>query len=203
MSRAEWTTAEAGIDVAALLRAATVGDDRAWSTLVVHFNGLLWATARACGLSEADAADVTQTTWLRLAEHLERITEPAALPGWLVTTTRREAIRVSNRTRRPLPALLFSSLAVEQDQSPADLLVRAERQHELRLAFRHLGERCRLLLAMLTGDARLSYEEIATEVDIPVGSIGPTRRRCLTKLAQHLADRDEPVSSSSSKEAAR
>ena len=74
----------------------------AWSELVAQFHGLLWATARACGLSEADAADVTQTTWMRLAEHLGRITEPAALPGWLVSTTRREAI--SRLEARPTPA---------------------------------------------------------------------------------------------------
>jgi RNA polymerase sigma factor (sigma-70 family) len=189
-----------GIDVVALLRAATDGDDRAWSALVAHFHGLLWATARACGLSEADAADVTQTTWLRLAERLGQLDEPAALPGWLVTTTRREAIRVSKRSRRPLPALLFGNPALDQDQSPADLLVRAERQHELRLAFRHLGERCRVLLAMLTGDDRLSYEEISRVVGIPLGSIGPTRSRCLGKLARYLADRDQRASIDGSNE---
>jgi RNA polymerase sigma factor (sigma-70 family) len=172
--------------VAALLEAAADGDDRAWSELVAHFHGLLWATARACGLSEVDAADVTQTTWLRLAENLGRISEPGALPGWLVTTTRREAIRVSKRARRPIPAVLLGAIDLNDERSTVDLLVRAERHQELRTAFRRLGERCRLLLAMLSADRRDSYEEISTQVDIPVGSIGPTRRRCLTKLAQLL-----------------
>jgi len=182
------TTTEGGLHVATLLEAAAEGDDRAWSELVGRFHGLLWGTARACGLSEADAADVTQTTWLRLAEHLGRITEPEALPGWLVTTTRREAIRVSKRARRPIPSVLLGAIDLGDDRSAADLVVRAERHQELRTAFRRLGERCRLLLAMLSADARDSYEEISTQVDIPVGSIGPTRRRCLTKLAQLLAD---------------
>ena len=190
MDRAEVTLTETPVPVAVLLEAAGDGDERAWAQLVNRFHGLLWATARACGLSEADAADVTQTTWLRLAEHLGKITEPAALPGWLVTTTRREAIRVSNRARRPMPAVLLGTADLDDDHSAVDLLVRAERHHELRLAFRHLGERCRLLLAMLSADAHYSYEEISDQVGIPVGSIGPTRRRCLTKLVHLLPDRD-------------
>jgi RNA polymerase sigma factor (sigma-70 family) len=173
------------MQVATLLEAAADGDERAWSELVAQFHGLLWATARACGLSEADAADVTQTTWMRLAEHLGRITQPAALPGWLVSTTRREAISVSKRARRPPPAVLLGTLDLDDD-SAVDLLVRAERHQELRAAFRRLGERCRLLLAMLSADARYSYDEISSQVDIPIGSIGPTRRRCLTKLSQLL-----------------
>ncbi|MEP7113058.1 MAG: sigma-70 family RNA polymerase sigma factor [Ilumatobacteraceae bacterium] len=176
--------------VAMLLESAAEGDERAWSVLVAHFHGLLWATARACGLSEPDAADVTQTTWLRLAEQLGKITEPAALPGWLVTTTRREAIRVSQRARRPVPAVLLGPRYLDDDHSAVDLLLRAERQQELRVAFRRLGERCRLLLAMLSADARYSYEDISSQVEIPVGSIGPTRRRCLTKLVRLLDNED-------------
>jgi len=188
MNRLGVTTTENAVQVATLLEAAADGDERAWSELVAQFHGLLWATARACGLSEADAADVTQTTWMRLAEHLGRITQPAALPGWLVSTTRREAISVSKRARRPHPAVLLGSLDLDDD-SAVDLLVRAERHQELRAAFRRLGERCRLLLAMLSADARYSYDEISSQVDIPMGSIGPTRRRCLTKLSQ-LLDQD-------------
>ena len=192
MNRLGVTTTENGVQVATLLEAAADGDERAWSELVAQFHGLLWATARACGLSEADAADVTQTTWLRLAEQLGKITEPAALPGWLVTTTRREAIRVSQRARRPVPAVLLGSLHLDDDHSAVDLLVRAERNQELRAAFRRLGERCRLLLAMLSADAQYSYDDISSQVEIPVGSIGQTRRRCLTKLAKLLEHTDVP-----------
>ncbi len=191
MNRLGVTTTESAVQVGTLLEAAADGDERAWSELVAQFHGLLWATARACGLSEADAADVTQTTWMRLAEHLGRITQPAALPGWLVSTTRREAICVSKRARRPPPAVLLGSLDLD-DHSAVELLMRAERHKELRAAFRRLGERCRLLLAMLSADARYSYDEISSQVDIPVGSIGPTRRRCLTKLAELLENDGVP-----------
>lgn len=191
MNRLGVTTTESAVQVGTLLEAAADGDERAWSELVAQFHGLLWATARACGLSEADAADVTQTTWMRLAEHLGRITQPAALPGWLVSTTRREAICVSKRARRSPPAVLIGSLDLD-DHSAVELLMRAERHKELRAAFRRLGERCRLLLAMLSADARYSYDEISSQVDIPVGSIGPTRRRCLTKLAELLENDDVP-----------
>jgi RNA polymerase sigma factor (sigma-70 family) len=191
MSRSDVRAADSAV-VATLLEAAAQGDERAWSELVVQFHGLLWATARACGLSEHDAADVTQTTWLRLAEQMGKISEPAALPGWLVTTTRREAIRVSQRARRPVPAVLLGSLQLDDDHSAVDLLVRAERHQELRVAFRRLGERCRLLLAMLSSDPRYSYEDVSSQVEIPVGSIGPTRRRCLTKLAKLMENDDVP-----------
>ncbi len=123
MNRLGVTTTESAMQVGTLLEAAAEGDERAWSELVAQFHGLLWATARACGLSEADAADVTQTTWMRLAEHLGRITQPAALPGWLVSTTRREAICVSKRARRPPPAVLLGSLDLDDDHSAVDLLV--------------------------------------------------------------------------------
>jgi RNA polymerase sigma factor (sigma-70 family) len=179
------STTEGAVEVASLLEAAADGDETAWRELVSRFHRLLWATARASGLSEADAADVTQTTWLRLAEHLGRISEPAALPGWLVTTTRREAVRVAKRANRPLPPVLLAA-DLDDDYSAVERLVRDERRREVRAAFARLGERCRLLLAMLSADPQFSYDEISRHAEIPVGSIGPTRRRCLTKLGRLL-----------------
>ena len=152
MNRLGVTTTESAMQVATLLQAAADGDERAWSELVAQFHGLLWATARACGLSEADAADVTQTTWMRLAEHLGRITQPAALPGWLVSTTRREAISVSKRARRPPPAVLLGSLVSTTTTAPSTAL-RAERHRELR-GVPPPGEQCRLMLAMLSAEPR-------------------------------------------------
>ena len=180
------TTTEPQSQIGSLVSAAADGDEGAWCELVSRFHRLLWATARACGLNDADAADVTQTTWMRLAEQLGRITDPEALPGWLVTTTRREAARVARRERRPLPAALLGTIDLDDETPALERLVRAERQQELRAAFRRLGERCRVLLALLSADARVSYEDISSHVEIPVGSIGPTRRRCLTKLARLL-----------------
>src|SRR6266568_5015213 len=85
---------------AALLAQAAGGDQRAWDALVEQHSRLLWAVARSYRLDPADAADVVQTAWLRLVEHLDRIEEPARLVGWLVTTTRRECLRVLRRAGR-------------------------------------------------------------------------------------------------------
>jgi RNA polymerase sigma factor (sigma-70 family) len=182
----------ADLGLTSLVEAATAGDELAWRQIVERFERLVWATARSCGLIEADAADVAQTTWLRLAENLARISTPDALPGWLVTTTRREAARVSRRSRRPIPARLVVDLDLRNSEPPTDVVVDAERRHEVRTAFEHLGERCRVLLALLSADAPLSYEQISAQVEMPVGSIGPTRRRCLGKLAR-LLHRSESV----------
>jgi RNA polymerase sigma factor (sigma-70 family) len=176
----------AELALGSLLQAAAAGDELAWRTIVERFHRLVWATARSSGLGEADAADVTQTTWLRLAEHLSRISTPDALPGWLVTTTRREATRVSRRSRRPLPPRLVVEADLALEPPASERIVDAERRREVRAAFERLGERCRMLLALLSADEPLSYEQISAEVEIPVGSIGPTRRRCLVKLAELL-----------------
>ena len=186
------STTEADIEIVTLMQAAAAGDEHAWRRIVDRYHRLIWATARACGLAEADAADVCQTTWLRLAENLDRITEPAALPGWLVTTTRREAVRVSKLTRRPVPPRLVGGLDLGDD-SAFEHIERAERRRDVRTAFRRLGERCRVLLALLTADEACSYDEISRQVGIPVGSIGPTRRRCLTKLATLMDDGPTPT----------
>ncbi|MEY2570236.1 MAG: hypothetical protein QOE63_586 [Acidimicrobiaceae bacterium] len=179
-----------------LLESAAVGDEAAWRELVTRFHRLVWATARGCGVTEADAGDVAQTTWLRLAEQLGRITDPEALPGWLVTTTRREAVRVAKQSRRPLPTALLGSLDLDAEHDALERLITVERRQELRSAFRRLGERCRVLLAMLSADAPLTYEDISRSLSMPVGSIGPTRRRCLTKLAQLLERLDDAPATS-------
>jgi RNA polymerase sigma factor (sigma-70 family) len=187
------TTTEPHTSISPLLAAAASGDELAWRDLIARFHRLVWSTARACGLSEADAADVTQTTWMRLAEQLGRITEPEPLPGWLVTTTRREAARVARRERRPLPSALLGTLDIDDEHTALERLVRAERRAELRVAFRRLGERCRVLLALMSADGPVSYADISLQVEIPVGSIGPTRRRCLTKLARLLGHHRDDV----------
>jgi RNA polymerase sigma factor (sigma-70 family) len=190
------TTTESGACVSVLLESAAVGDEAAWRELVTRFHRLVWATARGCGVTEADAGDVAQTTWLRLAEQLGRITDPEALPGWLVTTTRREAVRVAKQSRRPLPTALLGSLDLDAEHDALERLITVERRQELRSAFRRLGERCRVLLAMLSADAPLTYEDISRSLSMPVGSIGPTRRRCLTKLAQLLERLDDAPATS-------
>lgn len=166
-----------------LLARARQGDEQAWRALVDRFAALVHGVARGCGLSAADQDEVVSTVWLRLVEHLHRLRDPRALPGWIRTTTRNEAMRVH--------ALRKRAVVVGPDDGPdlpAELpdpdegLMRAELRHALREAFAGLSSRERGLMLLLLVDPPLSYTEIARQLSIPRGSIGPTRGRCLLKL---------------------
>src|SRR5262245_28562960 len=173
--------------IADLVNAAAAGDSRAWEAIVDRYSGLVWATARAHRLSQADAADVAQTTWLRLVEHLDRIREPEALGAWLATTARHEALRLIRRGTREQPTDepdLFEAPA--GDAIDRGLLGR-ERDGALRRAFAGLSERCQDLLRLLASDREPSYQEIGAALGMPIGTIGPTRMRCLERL-RHSAE---------------
>jgi RNA polymerase sigma factor (sigma-70 family) len=170
--------------VGPLLDAARAGDSASWDQLVDRFSGLLWATARAHRLSTTDAADVVQTTWLRLVENLDRIQDAERLGGWLATTARRECLLVLKRSRREPPVAtdeVFDHLPDQRDDLDASLLL-AERDAVLWRIFEQLPDRCRTLLRVLVADPPPAYAEIAEALGIPIGSIGPTRQRCLTQL---------------------
>jgi RNA polymerase sigma factor (sigma-70 family) len=166
----------------ALVAAAAGGDEAAWNELVERFAGLVWAVARAHRLSTADAADVSQTTWLRLAEHLGRLRDPERVGAWLATTARHESLRVLRHAAR------FEAISDDHDwlddrqQPPESGLVRRERRAALMTAFGLLPDNCRSLLRVLFADPEPSYEEVAAATGLPVGSIGPTRARCLERL---------------------
>ena len=167
---------------ASLLARAAQGDQRAWDELVAEHTRLLWSVARSFRLDAADANDVVQTTWLRLVEHLDRIEDPARLVGWLVTTARREAMRVLRRSGRERPVYEDTVLDRPDDAPPVDTAVLVdERDQALWQAFSRLGEKCQQLLRVAVADPK-AYEEISAALDMPIGSIGPTRRRCLTQL---------------------
>lgn len=167
---------------ASLLARAAQGDQRAWDELVATHTRLLWAVARSFRLDAADANDVVQTTWLRLVEHLDRIEDPARLVGWLVTTARREAMRVLRRSGRERPAPEDSLLQQPDDGPPVDAaLLLDERNAALWQAYERLGDKCRQLLRVAVYEPQ-AYEEISAALGMPMGSIGPTRRRCLTQL---------------------
>jgi len=167
---------------ASLLARAAQGDQRAWDELVAEHSRLLWAVARSFRLDAADANDVVQTTWLRLLEHLDRIEDPRRLVGWLVTTARREAMRVLRRSGRERPAGEESALDRADDSPPVDAaLLLDERDRALWQAYERLGEKCQQLLRVAVTHPA-AYEEISAALGMPVGSIGPTRRRCLTQL---------------------
>jgi RNA polymerase sigma factor (sigma-70 family) len=176
--------------VGPLLAAARAGDSASWDRLVERFSGLLWATARAHRLGTADAADVVQTTWLRLVENLDRIQDAERLGGWLATTARRECLLVIRRSRRE-PAVaadeVFDHLPDRLGPLDADLLL-AERDAILWRLFEQLPDRCRRLLRVLVADPPPAYADVAVALDMPIGSIGPTRQRCLTALRTLAVD---------------
>lgn len=173
-----------------LVARAREGDQRAWDEVVERFAGLLWAIARSHRLDSQAAADCVQATWLRLVESLDRIDQPEALPGWLLTTARREALRIINSQGRVL---------LDRDEEPRDRpddqaddldahLLTSERDTALWRTFGRLGERCRRLLRILMADDAPPYAVVATELGMPVGSIGPTRARCLSRLRELLGE---------------
>jgi RNA polymerase sigma factor (sigma-70 family) len=165
-------------ETAEVVSAAALGEPAAWDALVDRYARLVWAVARAFGLSDADAADVSQTTWLRLAEHLPRLREPDRIGAWLATTARREAMRALARARRerPLDGLDFVDTESGLDQR----LLETEEAGALWRAFATIPLPCQLLLRLLVADC--SYAEISEVLDMPVGSIGPRRGRCLQQL---------------------
>ena len=165
-------------ETAEMVSAAALGEPAAWDALVDRYARLVWAVARAFGLSDADAADVSQTTWLRLAEHLPRLREPQRIGAWLATTARRESMRALARTRRerPLDGNDFADSAASADHR----LMEAEQAAALWRAFAAIPPPCQVLLRLLLADC--SYAEISEVLDMPVGSIGPRRGRCLEHL---------------------
>jgi RNA polymerase sigma factor (sigma-70 family) len=171
--------------VIALVVRAREGDRRAWSEIVVRYAPLVWSICRRSGLSEHDAEDVGQGVWLRLVEQLPAIREPAALPGWLATTTRRECLRVQRATRPHEPLNGVEDRGNPDDERVAaaeQALLLAERELALRASFAQLDRRCQRLLALLVHDPPVAYADIGAQLNMPVGSIGPNRARCLNKL---------------------
>jgi RNA polymerase sigma factor (sigma-70 family) len=167
-------------EVAQLVHAAAEGDKEAWDELVDRYNGLVWSVARAHRLSTVDASDVVQTTWLRLVEHLGRLQDPERVGAWLATTARRECLRTLRQSARQLPTEELPE-TVTDTQLDAALLVE-ERDRALWQAFGGLSERCQSLLRLLVADPPPSYEQVSAALDMPIGSIGPTRQRCLERL---------------------
>jgi RNA polymerase sigma factor (sigma-70 family) len=178
-----WPSAER---LTKLVDAAGRGDQRAWNALIEGFGPMIWSIARAHRLREADAADVAQATWLALLEHLTDLREPARVGAWLATTARRECLRVlRGRERR----VLYGDECPEQESSesgPEDMLVLSERDAALWRSFARLRPSDQALLRLLMVDSRPGYEEISAALDMPIGSIGPTRQRALARLREQL-----------------
>jgi len=176
--------------VIALVRRAAAGDAGAWDELVERYAPLVWSICRRYRLDRPDADDVGQGVWLRLVEQLPSLREPAALPGWLATTTRRECLRVQQTSSRLATfQQVLDDGNIPDEQAPVldhELLV-AERDAVLREALMRLSPSCRQLLALLIADPPVPYVEISARLHISVGSIGPCRARCLDKLRRDPA----------------
>ncbi len=175
------------MEVGELVRRAASGERSAWESLVERYEGLLWGVARSHRLDEASASDVVQTTWLRLLEHVDDLRNPDALSGWLATTARNECLRVLRHQSRAIPT---EDDRIPQDSVPSNLdaqLLAEERDAALWRAFATLSARCQALLRMLSSDPVPSYDDVSAALGMPVGSIGPTRGRCLATLRRSIA----------------
>ncbi len=173
-----------------LVAAAVDGDATAWHELVARYTSLVLSVVRRHRLQDDDAEDVVQTVWLRLVEHLGALREPAALPGWIVTTARNECLRVI-RARRVVPTSdpfgHPSAAGADVVETLDATMLDAERHEALLVAMAELPDRQRALLLVLIEDPPVPYEEVSARLGIPVGSIGPTRARALARVRAHPA----------------
>lgn len=191
-------------DDAALVRRCLDGQAAAWRMLVRRYQRLVHTVARRAGLDDASVADVFQTVFERLHQHLPRLRQPERLHAWVVTTAKRESLALLRRSRREVSfeALRGSGEGGEGDEGPAwdppaedplpeTLLSDLQQLHRLRAALDRLDDRCRDLLRLVfeDEDGQLPYAEIAQRLGVPVGSLGPTRARCLQKLRRLCEER--------------
>jgi RNA polymerase sigma factor (sigma-70 family) len=184
-------------EVTVLVRRAAAGQQTAWEALVDEYSHLVWSVVRGFRLGEAQAADAAQTTWLRLVEHLTDIRDPERLPGWLRTTARRTCLAIIRESGREQLTEHVDDLSAsigryrdDEDGGPEARVLRQDRQALVRQALAGLTERQRTLLALLVASPPMSYSEIGARLDMPVGSIGPTRARILARLREALETAD-------------
>lgn len=170
------------MDDAGLVALAADGDDRAWDELVGRFEGLLRAIARRYRLNDADAADVAQATWTKLHGAIDQLREPGKVGAWLASTAGRECGRITGR-RITLVDLTATDVPESEPSDPAARLVADELRQAVQLALRVLSPEAQLLLHLLFWQEH-AYERIADELQMPIGSIGPTRMRFLKSLAR-------------------
>ena len=175
--------------VVALVTRAAASDQSAWDEIVERYAPLVWSICTGFRLSTHDIEDVAQNVWLLLVGQLGTLREPAALPGWLATTTRRECLRVVTATRKSerLGTELYEAEQFVADTVVDEQILVAERNAALRAAFAELPPRCQQLLSMLLRDPPCSYGTISATLGIPIGSIGPQRARCLERMRKSSA----------------
>ncbi len=172
------------LDVAELVRRAAEGNRWAWERLVDQYSRLIWAVTRDFKLVESDAGDVFQLTWLRLLTHINKLEKPGRVGAWLAATARNECLRCLAAHNRVM--LAQDDTVLEAAAAPVpeidEGLLSAERTQMVRDAVAKLPRRWQRMLELLMADPPASYAEISDQIGLPIGSIGPTRSRCLARL---------------------
>ena len=185
-----------GESLADLVTASLAGDTAAWQRLVQRLERVVWKAVNMMTTDDAARQDAFAATWLRLVERLDTIREPEKLPGWLTTTATNEVRQLMRHRSRhhvhvdwSAPSGVFGLLteAGATDGDHERELVRAETRRTVRRAFATLDDDCRELLALLVlSDPPISYKEASELLGRPIGSLGPSRNRCLQKLRATL-----------------
>jgi len=171
-----------------LVARCQAGDETAWTQLVQRHEGLVYSTALSLGLGEEDAADVFQQVWIQLHQSLPRLRNPQGLVRWLIVATRREGYRISVQRRRLARGVSRDHL--DPSTLPDEEVEGAQARQRLEASLRRLGRKCeRLLRLLFLADAKVPYEEISRRTGLAVGSIGPIRSRCLTRLRTLMEER--------------
>ncbi len=178
-----------------LVKACRSGDESAWEAITYKYQNLLYSIPRRAGLGRDLASDVLQEVFTTLYVKLDQIEKPEFLRAWLITTAKHKTIHLISKETRGRPRSIDdddNDPAFEiADKSPLadDALIRLERAAQIESAFTEIDVRCRRLLMMLYLEAdKVPYAEIAETLDIPLGSIGPTRARCLQKLLKLIPE---------------
>jgi RNA polymerase sigma factor (sigma-70 family) len=187
------TTPTPTADPADLVRRAAAGHADAWAAIVAGYTPMLRGRVRRYRLQDADAHDVIQVTWLRLAQNLDRIHTPGHLAGWLAAVASHECLRVLHEATRTVVTAEAGYAATDPDTGPeqlaVDALTRAEVRATVDRAVATLAPRRRTLVLALFADDGRSYARISQDIGIPVGSIGPTRARVLAQLRRQVGAR--------------
>jgi RNA polymerase sigma factor (sigma-70 family) len=184
MTDADGPGSTAETEVAAWVRQAASGDLHAWNRLVDQYARLIWSITAKFKLVESDAADVVQTTWMRLIEHIDRIEQQDRVGSWLASTARNECLRHVAARKRIVLVHENDEFDCADHHGPTldEALLAKERAQDVRAAMANLPPQWQRLMELLMSDPPLTYAEISDKLGLPVGSIGPTRGRCLARL---------------------
>lgn len=174
-------------ELAAMVNGAAAGNRQAWDTLVERYAPLIWSVVRTARLTTDEAAEVTQIVWLRVVEQVGNLREPTQLPAWLAQLARREALRAVRQRALSVDLDTVEETA-DADPRPDEVVEIDDRNARILRAVRQLPPRCRTVFTLLMTDPSPSYAEMSAALGMPVGSIGPTRARCLDHLRRLLAD---------------